>query len=460
MRICLLLVIIVLIFPIVSAAELSVKKIEKEPVLIFGIERPAKYTLFIKNEDISDSFEIYSLVGVSIEPKELFSISSGATKELDIKIIPHKETLEEIRGNFVFDYEIKGQKTGFFKDTLKIKILEIQDALDIRFPNIKPSDDEINIMINNKEKFNFEGLKIILSSDFFNYEDTISLPANEIVNLTIPINNQEIQNLLAGEYNIKISLENENAKESIEEKINYLEIGGISVSTESEGKIVKRKTISKTNEGNIPVMEEISDKRNLFSRLFTTFSPAPVRSEKSGFFVEYFWAEKLEPTESLVVTSVTNYTLPFAILIAIILIVIAMQLYLYRTLGLEKRVSLIKTKGGEFALKVRVNVKARRKADNVQIIDTTPIMAKLYEKFGKKPDRIDEKSRRLFWTIGSMNRGEERTISYIIYSKMQVIGTLTLPAATAIYQREGKIFNVISNKTAFVAESAERGDED
>jgi hypothetical protein len=78
----------------------------------------------------------------------------------------------------------------------------------------------------------------------------------------------------------------------------------------------------------------------------------------------------------------------------------------------------------------------------------------LYEKFGIRPDKIDAATKRLFWNIERLNSGEERVYSYIIYSKLNVVGRFELPSATAIYQREGKTEQVLSNRTFFVAETS------
>ena len=122
---------------------------------------------------------------------------------------------------------------------------------------------------------------------------------------------------------------------------------------------------------------------------------------------------------------------------------------------MNKKVCLVKTKGGEFALKVSINVKARKHIDNIQVVDRLPMMTKLYEKFGRHPDRIDEASKRLFWNIPRLNKSEERIFSYIIYSKVRAIGRFELPPAMAIFEKDGEQHEVLSNRAFFVSETSE-----
>lgn len=49
-----------------------------------------------------------------------------------------------------------------------------------------------------------------------------------------------------------------------------------------------------------------------------------------------------------------------------------------------------------------------------------------------------------------------RTLSYIIYSKVGVLGRFALPVARAVYQREGKVYEAGSNQAFLVTEQSVR----
>ncbi|MCA9485915.1 MAG: hypothetical protein KC506_03665, partial [Nanoarchaeota archaeon] len=79
-----------------------------------------------------------------------------------------------------------------------------------------------------------------------------------------------------------------------------------------------------------------------------------------------------------------------------------------------------------------------------------PGMTKLFEKFGKKPDKIDHAHRRLTWDLGDLDKGEVRIFSYIIYSKINIVGRLEIPAAHATFKHSGVSKESMSNR-AFLA---------
>ena len=122
-------------------------------------------------------------------------------------------------------------------------------------------------------------------------------------------------------------------------------------------------------------------------------------------------------------------------------------------LSLRKKVTFVKTKGGQFALKVTVRVKAKKFIERINIIDKLPPLVKLYERFGAvAPDKIDLTHKRLEWDIESLNKGEERIFSYIIYSKIGVVGRFELPNARIVYEKEGKVKKAESNRSFFINE--------
>ena len=135
------------------------------------------------------------------------------------------------------------------------------------------------------------------------------------------------------------------------------------------------------------------------------------------------------------------------------MIIYLVKAYTYTFLVLKKRASFIKTKGGEFALKITITARARDYIEKIKIIDKIPSLVKVHEKFGlNEPDKIDEKNRRLEWNIESLQPEEERVFSYIIYSKISPIGRFEIPSASSIFEKEGKIHESISNRVFFMTE--------
>ena len=98
-------------------------------------------------------------------------------------------------------------------------------------------------------------------------------------------------------------------------------------------------------------------------------------------------------------------------------------------------------------------IKAKRFIEKIKITDKLPQLVELYDKFGTiTPDVIDMKHKKLEWSLNSLNSGESRVFSYIIYSKIGVVGKFELPNASAVYEKDGKIKQITSNKSFYVNE--------
>ena len=195
----------------------------------------------------------------------------------------------------------------------------------------------------------------------------------------------------------------------------------------------------------------------MISRLFTSFNIEPTFTARDGWTVRYLWIKgKLVPTESYTVKATTNYVLPFLIFIVLIMAIVGYRRFSETKLEVKKSVMPVKTKGGEFALKVTLSLKARQEVENVTLVDKIPSMVKIYKKFGTvKPDKIDPASRRVHWHIGDLEAGEERTFDYIIYSKVGIVGKFSLPRALAVFEKEGSIHEIDSNNVFFMNEQAD-----
>ncbi len=433
--------------------NLQVEKIDKGAVIISELNNPAVYEFIITNNGASDMAEIYSLVSVSMMPKGTFLIPSGVSK-LEVRAYPGKE-YRRVEGLYSFEYQLRGLNEGIFKDKLTFRTVSLRDVLNIEDIKLSLNDNTVEVKVKNNVNTHLENVELHFSSQFFDSVKTVSLDPFQETNITLDVNKDRVARLSAGQYPMEVEIELEDESVSYKGNIDYLEKESISVSRESSGFIVRENNIIKTNEGNIPVEAEIEIKKDTFSRLFTTFSSDPTETERSGLLVNYIWKREIGPDESLSVTTTTNYTFPFFLIILVVAVGFLVKTYTTNVLTLNKEVSFVKTKGGEFALKVILSVKARKHTDNIQLIDRLPGMAKLYEKFGRQPDRIDEQSRRLFWNITGLNKGEERVFSYIIYSKVRAVGRFELPPALAVFEKDGKTHEVLSNRAYFVSETSE-----
>lgn len=441
---------LLLLIPLSQAAILEVNAIDEGSVVVKQLSNPAKFTLQIRNVGESDAFEIYSFLGVTMYPKGNFYLEGGKTTSVEIQAVPGKDVRRDISGYYIFEYQIRSPKNGITKNNLKIKIVDLRDILSIKVDGIKPGDQEAHISIRNLENTHLGDLDLSLESDFFKGRTTVSLDPFDEVNVTVPIDAADLQKATAGTYAITTDLYVDGNNVKLVDDFYYLEKGLLAVSENTEGFLVRTTTYEKRNEGNIPIVAEITDTKNLLSRLFTSHTPNPQGKDNNGFTVEYTWRQELAPGQNFVVTSRTNYTLPFILLLLLVAVLFIVKFVTLKPVMVRKQVSVVKTRGGELALRVRINVKARTHVDNLQIIDRVPTIMKLYDKFGIKPDKIDTATRRLIWNLPQLNAGEERVYSYIAYSTVKIVGKIQLPPTTVIFEKSGTSHEVISN-TAFLA---------
>ena len=426
----------------------TLEKTDKGSTIIAEVANPAVYEFTISGGASDDYAEIYSLLGVEFEPKSAFDLP--VSKTLDVKVHPSNKYLDH-PGNYIVEFYVRGS-LGQLKDDLTFKIVSLKDAISIIPSNLHPDDVSLELSLQNTQNTVLNDITLTFSSDFFNVQKKVSLKPFEQANISIPIDKVKSRSLTAGRYIMKAQVALEDAQVKVEGIINYLEKQGTSIQISTSGAIIRKTEITKKNEGNVPLNDIIESRKDIISRLFTTYSVEPASTKRTGLFVSYSWNKPLQPNESWIITSTTNYTFPFFLILLIIVVGVLVNIYSKTNLAITKQVSYVKTRGGEFALKVRLSVKARKHVERIQIIDRLPGMTKLYEKFGIKPDKIETATRRLFWNIDHLQAGEERVFSYIVYSTVNIVGRFELPSATAIYEKDGKTYEIFSNRAFFLSD--------
>jgi len=454
MKKMLLFVVFLVVFSLfVSAVDLEVETFSRGNVIIAEVGNPGNFDFVITNNlDHSESVEIFSLTGLSFSPRGNFDLKEGRNF-LDVQAYLSEDLLRN-RGLVKLEYQIKGQSAGIIKDNLVFRVVSFEDVFNVEANDLKFGDSNALVRIRNIQNTPLKDVKVKFNSVFFDFEAKGDFEPFEEKEFTVPVN-KDIGNVVAGHYFFDAGIEIEGVKTKVSGVMNYLEKENIISDSTSNGFIVREISMIRKNEGNKRSSVEIEVSKNVITRLFTSFSEEPDKTERNGLFVHYFWDREINPGEGAEIKVTTNYTFPFILLILIVLIGVFVRAYTMTNIVANKKVNFVKTKGGEFALRVKIRIKARKAVSNVQVIDSLPRMTKLYEKFGKEPDKIDEKTRKLYWNLGSLNAGEERSISYIIYSKVRAVGRFELSSSRVVYKREGTEEEVYSNRAYFVSETIE-----
>lgn len=442
--------IIFMIFPIISAVNLNVQKISSNEALIINYDKPSPVDLKITNNGDSDTFLFYSFFAGGMYPRSTILLNGYETKDVQVGVYPRDNM--ETRGLVNFNYFIKG-KTGEQKENLIMRVIELKNSFEIGTGAISDDRSTMKIYVKNLYNYNFENVHAKFSSPFFSFEKDLSIKPHETKEFDAPINKEDFKKLLAGSYKIEAELNIDGKIANLEGVIKFEE-KNLVVSTERKfGFVINTFAIKKENDGNVITNAETVVTKNIISRLFTTFNVQPDSVERQGAAVYYTWLKDLSPGDALNVVVKTNWIFPLLIIIFIIAIVALAKLYTKTSLILRKRVNFVRAKGGEFALKVSITVHARKFIEKVSVTDRLPPLVKLHEKFGPEtPKRVDEKNRKIEWNFPKLQAGETRVLSYLIYSRVGVVGRFALPKATAIYDKEGTIHEEESNQAFFVAE--------
>lgn len=447
-----LLILSLLILPSVLAINITLDKKDSMDVFVPGINSPAKFTYDITNYGEDDEFQFYNLLGFTLSPSDKVVIDANKTETVDIIVTPRDDLT--VRGYYTFPIYIRGQDSSEIEKKLTIKLLDLEDAFEIGSTDFDPESNSVNVYIQNLENFEYKDLNVVFESKFFEQEEKFDLKPLEKKEFSIELEKEDFKQLTAGFYTLTADVSIADLEAEFDGVMKFVEKDIIEEVSKDYGVIINTKIIEKTNNGNTVQKSQTIIQKNILSRLFTTFSPEPNEVQRQGVKVTYSWNHEIKPGETEEVVVKTNWVFPFIITLILLVILFFVYQFTSTDVVLRKRVSFVKAKGGEFALKVTLFAYSKKYVERVNIVDRLPSLMKVYNRFGgEHPSSINEKTRLIEWNFEKLEEGETRTLSYIVYSKnVGVMGKFALPPATAIYQKEGKIHESQSNKAFFVAE--------
>lgn len=426
-------------------------------VVVPDFNKPAEFVVSVSGVD-EGTYNVYSLTDVSLKPTSNFALGAGRN-EFKVFVYP-TENLDE-RGFYNFGYVLNNVDSSKkdYNSQLSVKIVDLEDFVEIDSDVIDSDSSEIEFYVKNNEDVSLEGLDVEFESLLFDVEKEIDLEPFEKTYVSVEVDSEKLKKTKAGTYVVTGKFD---VADGVKEIEGFLNIGvkkGIVTQEDSSGFLIFTDSVTKINAGNVDEIVEVEMKKNIVSRLFNSFNVQPDFVEREGFVVYYSWSETLSPGENFVVKSKTNYLFPLLILVFAVAVVFGFIRFIKTKVDVSKSVTPIKTKGGEFALRVKVFIKARKNVENVSIIDKIPQVVKVYKKFGTiKPDKIDTANRRIQWNIGDLDVGEERVVSYVVYSKVGVVGKFSLPEALVVFEEDGEIHEVESSKVYFLAEQTKKDD--
>ncbi len=441
------------LFLINSVFALTATQDSLDVAIIPEFNQPVSVPLTI-NDAIAGTYNVYTLTAVKLLPETPFYLETGKNN-LTVEVLPNSDLNSFGPAAYTFVYSFHSKSTNQnFENKMTVRVVSIGDAFEVSSDTNSPDSEKITFYVRNRESINLKNVHAHFTSMFFDFEQTFDLNANEKKEISFNVGRDIIKKTETGSYLLTAVFDTDRGQRTLEGRIFLGEKKGVENKEKTTGLLIRSTEISRINYGNVYEDVSVTAKRNIISRLFTSFSIEPDNAVRNGFGMTYTWQRKLGPAESFEVTVKSNYIYPILIIIAVALLIWAFRRYTQTKIEVTKSAHPIRTKTGQFALKVRITLHARKRVENVSIIDRIPGVVQIHERFDSllKPSKIDVKNKRIQWDLGEIGAGEERVVSYIVYSTLGVVGKFALPRALTVFETAGNIHEVESNEVYFLAE--------
>jgi hypothetical protein len=324
---------------------------------------------------------------------------------------------------------------------------------------VDPADDIlVRIKLENQNRKDLSKITVKLRSNIINkdYDTTLKPLEKKTLEFNVkisPVTYPQIDIL-------KVSIFAEEANQTYQFDLlpmeyEILRYGEIAEDITTEKEFLKRtEVITLTNTGNLPETKAYRTKVGFFRGFITTAEPEGTKIKTSaGRFLS--WDIDLDVNTKATIRVTANYR-PVAIAILLIIIGIIAYYTARSPVVIKKSAVIMRTKeGGISDLKVMLMIKNRGKhpLQNIEIIDKVPAIADVIkeEALGTlQPTKIlrhERKGTLVKWRLDSLDKLEERIITYKIRSKLSILGGLTLPVAVVKFQgMSGRERVVCSNK--------------
>lgn len=205
-----------------------------------------------------------------------------------------------------------------------------------------------------------------------------------------------------------------------------------------------------TNEGNVENVQTFKYPVSIFNALFISSSSTVIEENGQKYLA---WDMELAPGDNVVVNAEFNYR----ILAYLVLFFIAFMIFYWVVKSpIDVRKGVITTLGKEGALhelKIALEIrnKSKKTLHNLDVVDMIPGIANLEKSLELgtiKPEQVSPvgKGTKMVWNLPELEGKEHRIITYKIKTKLDVLGTFSLPRAVVEHKnKKGKVKKSYSN---------------
>ena len=437
-----------------NAADVRVKVTPVQDVALPG--SPAVFDIEITN--LGGRGEIKAVVTDFNWRKDsnygFYTIEGGGTIKDTYKISPS--------GNLnpgIYSVNIRFYATANPEDYLDqgftISVVPYESLVDVNLEynpqGLSPDKENLVILkLKNKYKIELDNLNFKLRSEITNQDFVTNLGKQEEKDFPFSV---ILGNVREGDYEVNVfGLFKDKTIANATRIVKVAAHSDIKESKKEEFSfLVKTSEVSRINNGNTISKEIYTKTVSSFENLFTKSTPEPTSVEKSSGAYKYVWQFTLNPNDSYVVITKTNYGRPILNLLILALLIYVAYGQLNRGLKITKKVLMLKSSEGHIiGLKVLLILKNSGAAiKHIRLSDTIPGLLELPHEYGTlKPSSIKHSvvGSYVMWDIPELIKGEERVLSYKMKSKVTGLGKLNIPRAVCRYKdKDEKLYITRSN---------------
>ena len=448
-------IVVLLLFSALSlaASEVVITPIKNE----IRLGQQASFQLTITNHATEKQrYSVYSLQngqGWNVDPSPL--------KDKIIELNPEKNYTTTIVARPLEDFppgiyfvriSVESDLGEKYQNALKV-YLSPEKPLDY-LPSIKATidmDDKVNpqqpvlikLFLENRNPLHLSNLKVTIQGDIpheFHKEAFVDITPLEQKTVEFAITPNHFQQPKTYTLIFVFEREGETVK-VVEKKFEIMALTPAFTVTKASKTIYLKvfNELSVTNLGNVVNIQEVKMPVTFWQALFSN-SPSKTR-DGQRYLV---WEVSLEPNTSMTINYVVNYRI---LLYLGVLLVLFVLFYTYVRSPLEIKKHASTTRGGEEGslseIKLILEVKnvtgtAVRDVEIVDIVPTIVNVEKSLELGTLKPVEIKHTlhGTKVVWTIPELEGYEHRLITYKVKAKLNILGTVSLPRATARFIRK------------------------
>jgi len=464
-----LIILLLVNLSLAQPAKSTVEVIEVDNQVVVG--ETATFQIKITNTaEEKQRFSLYSIAhGFDFEPVPLRDkiIELDAGKSYSVKVLV--KATESFKPGIYYVSSTVESDFGE-KHNIPLKIyLSPEEPLDY-IPAIKATIDmdekidpkssvPVTLFLENRNPLDLTGLEVRIQSDIpeFVKQATIDLPPLEKKTIEFTIIPNKFQQ--PKEYFLFFVFEKDGeVVKVIDKRIEILSIiPDFKVNPSDVTKFLKTTTsVEVINEGNVINTQQVKLPVSFWSHYFVSGAKTSKINDENYVV----WEVTLGPNESKNLEYVSDYRIPFIILL-LVLLFIGFAYYVKSPIVLRKRAVITKSddEGALSEVKVTLEVvnKLRKPINDLEITDLVPAIAnveKSLELGTLKPHAIKhtKQGTKVIWSMAEIDGLEHRLITYKVKAKLNILGTFSLPRAVLHYKKskgkKGKIFSNIFRLSA------------